>query len=85
MAREAWWERGDGCWRARRGNPMASQGSEAVARRKVNSSECPLLVLGGVLGKVKLPLCLHSCTWFCFKVSRLKIMPTGYSRSVRTR
>ena len=39
---------------------MASQGSDAVARLKVNSSECPVLVLGGVLGKVKLPLRLHS-------------------------
>ena len=38
---------------------MASQGSDAVARRKLNS-DCPLLVLGGVLGKVKLPLRLRS-------------------------
>ena len=55
LASEAWWERGDGCWRARRGNPMASHGSDAVARRKLKS-DCPLLVRGGVLGKVKLPL-----------------------------
>ena len=60
LASEAWWERGEGCARGKRGNPTASQGSDAVARRKVNSSECRLLVLGGVLGKVKLPLRLHS-------------------------
>ena len=59
LASEAWWERGDGCWLGRRGKLTASQGSEAVARRKVNS-DCPLSDLAGVLGKVKLPLRLQS-------------------------
>ena len=64
---------------------MASQGSEAVARRKVKSSECPLLDLGGVLGKVKLPLRLHSCTRAVLSGKRLTLMPTGSSKCVRIR
>ena len=63
---EAWWESGDGWWRARRGKPMASQGSEAVARRKEKADDS-LSRLGGVLGNVKLPLRLRSCVMYgCF-------------------
>ena len=59
---EAWCESGDGWWRAGRGNPMDSHGSEAVARRKENSN-CSLLLLGTSISKLKLPLRLRSCTY----------------------